>query len=620
MNILEVEDMIKGLPDQALQQEAQAPTGQVPQFLVVSEIQRRTDMRKRYQQQQEQPQGTVAEQIVQEGIAGISPQMGMPPQAMPQGMPPQGMPPQGMPPQQMFSGGIIRLREGGETPSERLVKAIDMLAQKITPVQLVSMGYTEEEIVRASQLLKERMGMSVGDFQTPEQQISSPERRPDNFQRDFPVVPGLDVDMSSLSQQMNMPNYSMIAPAGVGDLPSLPDLAQTDVKLPDRRRGEGVGSARESYIPQEINLPSGTNLLSSVAEGWRQTPFDKYSRAAEQGIMDVYEKDGLAAGIGEFGRGILGGLLSLGETAVEGYKPTAKMLAGATDYLTSGPARALDQFLTGSTEDPLTLGDIAGYFSGGPQERDLDQLQEVTVDAKAREYAPELKALLDAAQAGTQDASKKRDGVGLLYDDDGIFKMPSGTGSKEVQGTSPRQNQARPNKTEPSLDFADLIAESKQAGMANALMQLGAGIAGGDLSKGISAAGIAATKGQQDAKAIAMRQRLAEYQAGREDIARGEKGRQFDKEMDLLEKRVKATLTASSATSQRENLRALAGEVASLRENFAIMSDAERARFRVLEQQLYSMLGISMPEGDVGAGIPTGESEWGIASRQPSSR
>ena len=57
MNILEVEDIIKGLPDQALQKEAQAPSGQVPQFLVVSEIQRRTDMRKRFQsQQQEQPQ------------------------------------------------------------------------------------------------------------------------------------------------------------------------------------------------------------------------------------------------------------------------------------------------------------------------------------------------------------------------------------------------------------------------------------------------------------------------------------------------------------------------------------------------------------------------------------
>ena len=39
MNILEVEDLVKGLPDEALMQEAQQPSGQygyVPQFLLIS--------------------------------------------------------------------------------------------------------------------------------------------------------------------------------------------------------------------------------------------------------------------------------------------------------------------------------------------------------------------------------------------------------------------------------------------------------------------------------------------------------------------------------------------------------------------------------------------------------
>ena len=70
MNILDVEDMIKGRPGQ---QEAEAPTGQVPQFLVISEIQRRTDMRKRFADQQQAPQGTVKDQVVQQGIAAIAP-------------------------------------------------------------------------------------------------------------------------------------------------------------------------------------------------------------------------------------------------------------------------------------------------------------------------------------------------------------------------------------------------------------------------------------------------------------------------------------------------------------------------------------------------------------------
>ena len=33
MNILEIEDMVKGLPDQALQKEAQQPTGANPTVL-----------------------------------------------------------------------------------------------------------------------------------------------------------------------------------------------------------------------------------------------------------------------------------------------------------------------------------------------------------------------------------------------------------------------------------------------------------------------------------------------------------------------------------------------------------------------------------------------------------
>ena len=61
MNILQQEDLIKGAPDQALLEEAQNPTGQVPQYLVISEIKRRTDMRKRFEAEEQHPTDTVAE-------------------------------------------------------------------------------------------------------------------------------------------------------------------------------------------------------------------------------------------------------------------------------------------------------------------------------------------------------------------------------------------------------------------------------------------------------------------------------------------------------------------------------------------------------------------------------
>ena len=115
MNTLEQEDLIKGLPDDALIQYMQNPSGQLAQYLVASEIQHRTDMRNRFAAQEQQTEQTVAEQIVaeaspQQGVGALQPQM--PPQppmgAMPPSMqmqqpqmPPQMMPPPQMPPEMM---------------------------------------------------------------------------------------------------------------------------------------------------------------------------------------------------------------------------------------------------------------------------------------------------------------------------------------------------------------------------------------------------------------------------------------------------------------------------------------------------------------------------------------
>ena len=112
MNILEKEDLIKGLPDNVLQQQMQAPTGELPQYLLISEIQRRTDMRKSLQEQPKQE--SVSEQIMMEGIMANRPPMQ--PQMQPQ-MPP--MPPQMLqmpmeqPPMGMAQGGVVRMANGG---------------------------------------------------------------------------------------------------------------------------------------------------------------------------------------------------------------------------------------------------------------------------------------------------------------------------------------------------------------------------------------------------------------------------------------------------------------------------------------------------------------------------
>lgn len=175
MNILEIEDMIKGLPDQALQKEAQQPTGQVPQFLVVSEIQRRSDMRKRFQERQ--PQGTVKDQIVQQGIAAMSPpnpemqaaMMSMPqqqaamagvPAPMPQPMPP-GVPMQ-QPPMGMYDGGVVEMSNGGMTEFEKA--AADLYDyRRPRPAEE---GFSEDAMSR-EELIRSALGEDYQGFMPP---------------------------------------------------------------------------------------------------------------------------------------------------------------------------------------------------------------------------------------------------------------------------------------------------------------------------------------------------------------------------------------------------------------------------------------------------------------------
>ena len=137
MNILEQEDIIKGMPDASLQQEMSVPSGQVPQFLVLSEIQRRTDMRERFEASEPQPTTTVRDQIMAEGLGASVPEFNntagmLPPNmggmlsnspvparpnssspSLPVGDAPQGLAGMGV---QMNSGGVVRMQQAGRFP------------------------------------------------------------------------------------------------------------------------------------------------------------------------------------------------------------------------------------------------------------------------------------------------------------------------------------------------------------------------------------------------------------------------------------------------------------------------------------------------------------------------
>jgi hypothetical protein len=144
MNIIKLQDMLRGVPDDALIGYVQNPQGQVPSYLALSELQRRKDTRAKYQQEQA-PETSVAEDLGQQAQPPA-------PQAMLAGQPQMQMEDQGvaaLPTGDMFQeqnfagGGIVAFEDGG----------------RVSPRAALNPYADEEGQIRAAQYLA---GANVG--------------------------------------------------------------------------------------------------------------------------------------------------------------------------------------------------------------------------------------------------------------------------------------------------------------------------------------------------------------------------------------------------------------------------------------------------------------------------
>lgn len=177
MNMIDVQDKLKSLSEQQLIREMQSPSGDAPQFLVLSEITRRKRMRDSYQNQQAQPTTSIAEEAIASagvpggGIASMARSMApnssiaqntaaMPSQPMPQEQPVQGM----------YGGGYVQKMAGGMSVggqsadmSNPMVAAwVRAEAQRRgVPVEqvLASLGPTGNALVQQSQVKADRNRM-----------------------------------------------------------------------------------------------------------------------------------------------------------------------------------------------------------------------------------------------------------------------------------------------------------------------------------------------------------------------------------------------------------------------------------------------------------------------------
>ena len=89
MNIIQIQDRLKGLPDQSLVNYVEQPMGEVPIYLALGELQRRKEMRERFQAIPTPETSTVSEKIVAEskppmqmGLGGINKGAGIDPRQL----------------------------------------------------------------------------------------------------------------------------------------------------------------------------------------------------------------------------------------------------------------------------------------------------------------------------------------------------------------------------------------------------------------------------------------------------------------------------------------------------------------------------------------------------------
>jgi hypothetical protein len=516
MNILEIEDIIKGLPDQSLIQEAQAPSGQMPQFLVVSEIQRRADMRKRFQnQQQEMPQGTIADQIVQGGIMAMGnrqPIQPMPPQGMPQGMPPQGMPP--MPPQGMPSA---MQQQPPMTPP--------MSPPMSPPMMPPAQGMAGGGVVR----------MQTGEL--------------------VPYTGG--TGLTEYGQNL----FSQ----GLGEGQTVEEIVRNIYNY----RPSTIATARGSR--RDPDQPSTEEYIKSVYGDDFSTP----------GLYSIFRGPGAESLYMEEVMGRIGSSVPVTESPIPSSL-TTDVQGSATETLPTGKIPSIDSLM--QYKSPLSFGD--NYNVENPLDMDSKRFYETTL-------AQDPSDLASTISLGLNDRTTK-DKVA-----EDVMKRPQGPDYSAAKSILDELQAVDYSAFKP--DYAGLITEQERRAQkirddaskdasAQALIQLGAGLAAGDISKGLSAAGqsVADIKRQaraeaRDEEGFARQLRLAQDEAGmqiglkqaeaqrsiqleRAGLSKGEadaranaevRALEFEQEFGLKTKELAAMIRRDIMTSGKSSLSAL---------------------------------------------------------------
>jgi hypothetical protein len=295
MNLLQVQDDLKNFSQDQLVKEMQQPSGSTPQFLVLSELNRRKRVKGDFEARQAQQQPTVAQDAV--ASAGV-PQQGM--MGMSEAMAPASVDSGGigsMMPQNMKSGGVIRAQDGlpeepkfgddlvnyvgGSFPAA--IENLNTLGGYLNPF-----NYFGSDEDKETETVEEVDTAGI-DTATNDATAKMPEKKPEqklNLTSTEPEVLSIEQELlkrqAGLDKDRNFDKYMALAQAGLGILASdKPTLAQAV--------GEGGMKGLDAFNEANKRYEEGLTDILNARSKLKQAKI----KASGKGTLD--RKGALAA-------------------------------------------------------------------------------------------------------------------------------------------------------------------------------------------------------------------------------------------------------------------------------------------------------------------------------------
>ena len=644
-NLIQIEDDIKGLPDQALQMMAQRPNPQVPQYLVVSEIQRRSDMRKRFEAQQNQPMPTVAQQIVSQQPQGIA-------SVMQNQQPQQAMPMQNSSPrmQGMAAGGVVRMFEGRQAtfPIEETPERSSIIGQRINnPFNIRQanqdfLGETGEESgfvsfesspfgIRAADKVLTTYGRDYG-INTIRGLINRFAPPSENDTRAYVnyissqlgMDPDAEIDLSDpdlrsriLSPMAMLESRTELTPdqiqqqiAEANQRQVTPPVAQVDIPDLDLQFPRETVITTEEIDPQKSPQKQGprtptelmneyfpdSKIKSGIATG-RQGPVSRMPElvnrveGSRRGGIDPTTTNVDLAGLTTTDGLPAGAIIEDAEKAVVAAEIEAQTKPTEVEETKIPTARPSDD-TTDLELQQMNRREMRQLFEddrfSGSVNPNLDPEKIVTGDRTVTRGEREGKG---------QKSQELRDRVNQE-----AANAEKDAADQQAQALLDQEN--RQKNIDEAQAYLDKVKEDKAAGvisdeeaakkeaLAFALVQLGAGIAKGDLAEGLQKAGETASEIREAARDRAIRQEYYDSIAGG-----SKKGTRMDTLLSKLSTEVNRQMKALTDTVGKESIRLMNDPVAQSAEKRRITANVA-AELGVPLSTALNYLGLSVEGAD----------------------